>query len=36
MNSVEFGSEIVRLDMNTREAYEDALESYADLCVEPE
>jgi molybdenum cofactor cytidylyltransferase len=33
MNAVEFDNEIVRLDINTPEAYESALERYADLCA---
>lgn len=36
MNSVEFDSEIVRLDINTPEAYERALERYAALSVKRE
>ena len=34
MNSVEFDSEIVRIDINTPEAYERALKDYAALSVE--
>ena len=36
MNSVEFTSAIVRLDINTPEAYESAIECYAELDVELE